>query len=100
MATVCSGQVFLQVKTGVCPKLPFSSELVSPYRFQLSINNKKQSSRLVLAGELSGFAVSRASPANNSITPASDDEEGVSLGTMKLPTNLDFDRFETLLFQV
>lgn len=28
------------------------------------------------------------------------DEEGVSLGTMKLPSDTDISRFETLLFQV
>ncbi|XVE96382.1 hypothetical protein REPUB_Repub02eG0216700 [Reevesia pubescens] len=46
--------------------------------------------------------VCRASPGNDydSITPAADDpEDGVSLGTMKLPFNTDLPRFETLLFQ-
>lgn len=43
-------------------------------------------------------AVSKAS-STDSISPV-DDEEGVSLGTMKLPSNTDVARFETLLFQV
>ncbi|KAH6802778.1 hypothetical protein C2S51_034224 [Perilla frutescens var. frutescens] len=42
-------------------------------------------------------AVSKASSAD-SISPV-DDEEGVSLGTMKLPSDTDIARFETLLFQ-
>ncbi|XP_057777966.1 uncharacterized protein LOC130996682 [Salvia miltiorrhiza] len=42
-------------------------------------------------------AVSKASSAD-SISPV-DDEEGVSLGTMKLPSDTDVARFETLLFQ-
>lgn len=43
-------------------------------------------------------AVSKASPADT-ISPL-DDDEGVSLGTMKLPPDTDVARFETLLFQV
>lgn len=37
-----------------------------------------------------------------SSSPLNDDEDqgGVSLGTMKLPSNIDIARFETLLFQV
>ncbi|KAB2013345.1 hypothetical protein ES319_D09G150600v1 [Gossypium barbadense] len=44
--------------------------------------------------------VGKASPGKDDITPAADDpENGVSLGTMKLPSNTDIQRFETLLFQ-
>ncbi|XWS66638.1 hypothetical protein CRYUN_Cryun05aG0217500 [Craigia yunnanensis] len=44
--------------------------------------------------------VGKASPGKDDIKPAADDpEDGVSLGTMKLPSNTDFQRFETLLFQ-
>ncbi|KAK8600501.1 hypothetical protein V6N13_059712 [Hibiscus sabdariffa] len=44
--------------------------------------------------------VAKASSAKDDITPAADDpENGVSLGTMKLPSNTDIPRFETLLFQ-
>lgn len=99
MATICSRQLFLQIKGVVSPKLPFSSNQVNP-QVQFSESSKNRGSRLILDHELSGFSVPRASPANSSITPAGDDEEGVSLGTMKLPMNTDLDRFETLLFQV
>ncbi|KAD3336333.1 hypothetical protein E3N88_31852 [Mikania micrantha] len=98
MATVCNQQLFLQLRESGSRKPPLSSDLVT-HRFQLYINNRNWSSRLVPAGQLSGFSVPRSSPVNNSISPVGDDEEGVSLGTMKLPMNTDLDRFETLLFQ-
>lgn len=41
----------------------------------------------------------RASPAKGGIVPASDDDDGVSLGTVKLPGNIDTARLESLLFQ-
>ncbi|KAJ4830118.1 hypothetical protein Tsubulata_001332 [Turnera subulata] len=46
-------------------------------------------------------AVSKSSPADDSNIVAADDdgEDGVSLGTLKLPSNTNLDRFETLLFQ-
>lgn len=46
------------------------------------------------------IAVPKASSSAGRISPVGDDEEGVSLGTMKLPANIDVARFETLLFQV
>ncbi|KAF5771929.1 hypothetical protein HanRHA438_Chr13g0581931 [Helianthus annuus] len=98
MATVCSKQLFLQLRESGSPKLPLSSDRVS-HRFRLSKSDKNRASRLVLGGQFSGCSVVRANPVNNSITPAGDDDEGVSLGTMKLPINTDLDRFETLLFQ-
>ena len=46
--------------------------------------------------------VKASSAQNDGIVPANDDdpEDGVSLGTMKLPSDVDLQRFETLLFQV
>ncbi|XWS56019.1 hypothetical protein CRYUN_Cryun09bG0050600 [Craigia yunnanensis] len=45
-------------------------------------------------------SMGKASPGKDDITPAGDDlEDGVSLGTVKLPSNTDLLRFETLLFQ-
>ncbi|XP_062207546.1 uncharacterized protein LOC133909227 isoform X2 [Phragmites australis] len=40
-----------------------------------------------------------AAPGKGGIVPAGN-EDGVSLGTVKLPGNIDIARFETLLFQV
>jgi hypothetical protein len=42
----------------------------------------------------------RAAPGKGGIVPARDDDDGVSLGTVKLPGNIDIARFESLLFQV
>ncbi|GER41877.1 myb domain protein 3r-3 [Striga asiatica] len=42
---------------------------------------------------------SKASPADAILPTGADDEDGVSLGTMKLPPDTDVTRFETLLFQ-
>ena len=42
----------------------------------------------------------RAASGKGGIVPASDDDDGVSLGTVKLPGNIDIARFESLLFQV
>lgn len=48
--------------------------------------------------------VGKSPPGKEDITPtpdpADDPEAGVSLGTMKLPSNTDLPRFESLLFQV
>lgn len=43
-------------------------------------------------------SVAKSSPGSDGIV--ADDEDGVSLGTMKLPYNTDLPRLETLLFQV
>ncbi|CAO2167138.1 unnamed protein product [Urochloa humidicola] len=40
-----------------------------------------------------------AAPGTGGIVPAGDDDDGVSLGTVKLPGNIDIARFESLLFQ-
>ncbi|KAL6616422.1 hypothetical protein ACP70R_038692 [Stipagrostis hirtigluma subsp. patula] len=40
-----------------------------------------------------------AAAGKGGIVPAGDDEDGVSLGTVKLPGNIDIPRFEILLFQ-
>ncbi|XP_002530346.2 uncharacterized protein LOC8263203 [Ricinus communis] len=46
------------------------------------------------------LAVAKSSPQNDGIVTADDDsEDGVSLGTLKLPSDTDLPRFEILLFQ-
>ncbi|KAK4582762.1 hypothetical protein RGQ29_025795 [Quercus rubra] len=42
-------------------------------------------------------SVAKSSPESDGIVPA--DEDGVSLGTLKLPSNTNLQRFESLLFQ-
>ncbi|KAG9459073.1 hypothetical protein H6P81_003581 [Aristolochia fimbriata] len=44
-------------------------------------------------------ATPQALPESDPIAGAEDDEDGISLGTMKLPADVDIGRFETLLFQ-
>ncbi|KAL9236221.1 hypothetical protein vseg_010920 [Gypsophila vaccaria] len=43
--------------------------------------------------------VAKSSSAGKGVGGVSVDDEGVSLGTMALPSNIDIPRFETLLFQ-
>ncbi|KAK9122827.1 hypothetical protein Sjap_012429 [Stephania japonica] len=45
------------------------------------------------------YAASKALPSDGNNREVSTNEEGVSLGTMKLPSDTDISRFETLLFQ-
>lgn len=45
-------------------------------------------------------AVSKASSDNDGSVTDVNSDDGISLGTMKLPVNTDLSRFETLLFQV
>lgn len=44
--------------------------------------------------------VARAALDKDSLVPSDEAEDGVLLGTMKLPDNTDFPRFQILLFQV
>lgn len=78
------------------------SSFVKPYKSPtfISTNNIVQFLSLAeFSSKRNLVAVSKASSPNN-IPSIDDDEEGVSLGTMKLPSDTDVARFETLLFQV
>ncbi|CAI9097687.1 OLC1v1034157C1 [Oldenlandia corymbosa var. corymbosa] len=71
--------------------LPTTSALVSgtiKEKNIVSIEGRKLPSKWVVLNASSG-----------STSSISDEEDGVSLGTMKLPANTDLARFETLLFQ-
>ncbi|CAI9778920.1 unnamed protein product [Fraxinus pennsylvanica] len=76
---------------------PFDCFPKSPTLF---ISNNKTVRFLGCGGEFPSktklSAVSKAS--SDGISPI-DDEDGVSLGTLKLPANTDLSRFESLLFQ-
>ncbi|KAF5198950.1 hypothetical protein FRX31_011460 [Thalictrum thalictroides] len=70
-------------------------------------NSQKISENNWISSKLSGqftcshkslAVVAKASSSNESIVEA-DEGEGVQLGTMKLPPNIDIQRFESLLFQ-
>ncbi|XP_076899656.1 uncharacterized protein LOC143553562 [Bidens hawaiensis] len=98
MATLCSRQLFPHTRESAGPKPQVSSNPVT-HQIHSSKSLKKPGSKLVSNGQFIGSVVVKATSGNSSITPAGDDDEGVSLGTMKLPVNTDLDRFETLLFQ-
>ncbi|KAM7531554.1 hypothetical protein LguiB_034964 [Lonicera macranthoides] len=109
-ATTVIRQLF-QLPTAAASAFQFSS---SP-RSLVSIpdannNNSNHHHRLLFCnrlGEVSNhrnnlsIPISKASPVNDGIstTADGDDDDGVSLGTMKLPLNTDVVRFESLLFQ-
>eukprot|EP00262_Sarcandra_glabra_P017012 TRINITY_DN568_c0_g1_i1.p1 TRINITY_DN568_c0_g1~~TRINITY_DN568_c0_g1_i1.p1 ORF type:complete len:191 (-),score=17.35 TRINITY_DN568_c0_g1_i1:66-638(-) len=59
---------------------------------------KGGSTHLCKLTKFSSRRIPKASSETDSIV-RSDDDEGISLGTMKLPSDLDVLRFETLLFQ-
>ncbi|KAF3441631.1 hypothetical protein FNV43_RR15546 [Rhamnella rubrinervis] len=63
------------------------------------ISCNRRFSKLSLRGNLT--ATPKASTEGSGIVPADDNlaEDGVSLGTLKLPSNTDIQRFESLLFQ-
>ncbi|MCL7040927.1 hypothetical protein MKW94_030601 [Papaver nudicaule] len=85
--------------TPACAKLhdiPKSSSCVHQFNNQIlfSANNNHFSTQL--SSKLSNrttLVVLKATPKNDSIVQA-DSEDGVSLGTMKLPGNIDIPRFE------
>ncbi|CAK9159840.1 unnamed protein product [Ilex paraguariensis] len=51
------------------------------------------------SGHMNLTFICKASPVKDGKMSADEDEDGVSLGTMKLPLNTDLPRFEILLFQ-
>lgn len=58
----------------------------------------KSSNTVLLAGHGTLVPVAKSAPGSTT-GGAADDEDGVSLGTMKLPLDTDIPRFEILLFQ-
>ncbi|OIT39694.1 PREDICTED: uncharacterized protein LOC109237744 [Nicotiana attenuata] len=79
---------------------------ICPYRsIPVFLTNKtNNSNRFFNISEFSGYknlsVVVKAAAGDGRISPMNqDDEDGVSLGTMKLPLDIDVARFETLLFQ-
>ncbi|XP_010245745.1 PREDICTED: uncharacterized protein LOC104589201 [Nelumbo nucifera] len=73
-----------------------------PFIFRTVVFNRNYN-RVFQLSEFSGdripTVVSKASSESDSIVQTDDSDDGVSLGTMKLPLDTDIPRFETLLFQ-
>ena len=81
-----------------------SSSLAVPRIVVFNFNKRQNSKRYIRhSSEFSGphksTPVVQSSQQNDGVVP-SDNEDGVSLGTLKLPGNTDLQRFESLLFQV
>ncbi|KAI5674381.1 hypothetical protein M9H77_14745 [Catharanthus roseus] len=76
------------------PSFPFSPAIIAEDNYNTVLLIKpclrRPSNKRNLA------AILKATAGDNVV---SDNEDGVSLGTLKLPGNTDLDRFETLLFQ-
>ncbi|KAL2508816.1 hypothetical protein Fot_32463 [Forsythia ovata] len=94
MASIAARQIFY------IKPVKFSLLCFLPKSPTLFVTNNKTVQFLTFDGKFSSkrnlIVVPKASPDGVSIV---DDEDGVSLGTMKLPANTDLSRFETLLFQ-
>ncbi|XP_031252102.1 uncharacterized protein LOC116109991 [Pistacia vera] len=74
------------------------------HSYQVFIFNNRNtgkgfSKQSVLLGRQKLSPVPKSSQQNDSVVPPEDDEDGVSLGTMKLPLDTDLQRFDSLLFQ-
>ncbi|XP_052176346.1 uncharacterized protein LOC127790739 [Diospyros lotus] len=100
MASASTKQLLHQAFPKYSP-LQFSPYLVVPY--SLAFTTRYTANRLSKLVEFSGqrnlAAVSKASSGTGGTPPTDEDDDGVSLGTMKLPPDTDLPRFESLLFQ-
>ncbi|XP_044486743.1 uncharacterized protein LOC123211864 isoform X1 [Mangifera indica] len=67
--------------------------------FNTRNSRKEFNKQSVLLGQQNLIPVPKSSQPNDSVVPSEDDENGVSLGTMKLPPNTDLQHFDSLLFQ-
>ncbi|XP_059646655.1 uncharacterized protein LOC132293269 isoform X2 [Cornus florida] len=100
MASGCVRQLFNPTRAG--SQLQFFLPQLVPHRSFVFISwDNRRSSKLpeLCQHHRNLTAVSKALSETDGITQA-DDDDGVSLGTMKLPLDTDIPRFETLLFQV
>lgn len=90
--------------TSANPNLQFWASPFTPCSRLCTTNYTSRFSRLAeySCGHRNLTHVPRALPGNKGggSTADEDDDDGVSLGTMKLPLDTDLPRFETLLFQV
>lgn len=99
MAMACGSStrqsIYLRVMNGVNLNVPLSSPSLIP----ISIYHNTHPSPVLRNNRFHLTAVPKASPGSGGLASPTDDD-GVSLGTMKLPINTDLQRFDSLLFQV
>ncbi|XP_028091946.1 uncharacterized protein LOC114292244 isoform X2 [Camellia sinensis] len=97
MASYASIRQVLQPKCTKYSQFQLSPSWVVPCSLVFKTKYISRFSRLhEFSGHRNLTAASKATSGNG----AKEDEDGVSLGTMKLPLNTDIPRFESLLFQV
>ncbi|PIA28187.1 hypothetical protein AQUCO_07200082v1 [Aquilegia coerulea] len=87
------GRTYLQLLT--VPSIRRNSQKICENRW---ISSKLNGHQFTCSHKI-WAVVPKASSSNESIVET-DEEEGVQLGSMKLPPNIDIQRFESLLFQV
>ncbi|KAL4339079.1 uncharacterized protein [Arachis hypogaea] len=98
----CSSLRHTMFLSGFNSQLPLSSSSPSSL---IHFSNSNRSCMLLINRQIHHLTpevpvlVARASPGNDGATSPDDDDDGVSLGTMKLPSNTDLQRFDSLLFQ-
>ncbi|CAL5422048.1 unnamed protein product [Camellia sinensis] len=96
MASYASIRQVLQPKSTKYSQFQLSPSWVVPCSLVFKTKYISRFSRLhEFSGHRNLTAASKATSGNG----AKEDEDGVSLGTMKLPLNTDIPRFESLLFQ-
>lgn len=104
MSSLTTRQLFPTTHNSQVQIFPFKSIPLSTL-FITNKNNSSSTTRFFNLCEFSSYknlsVVVKAASGDGSISPKDQDyEDGVSLGTMKLPLDVDLARFETLLFQV
>lgn len=100
MASVTLRQIIIQQQTQFLSTKPhpaISFITTTP----LNPNRQNEFPRLFssLSGHRNSPAPVRSSPGKDGVVASAADDEGVSLGTMKLSRDINIPRFETLLFQ-
>ncbi|KAF3631482.1 putative sorting nexin 3 [Capsicum annuum] len=103
MSSLTTRQHFPTTHNSQVQIFPFKSIPLSTL-FITNKNNSSSTTRFFNLCEFSSYknlsVVVKAASGDGSISPKDQDyEDGVSLGTMKLPLDVDLARFETLLFQ-
>ncbi|KAK6942578.1 hypothetical protein RJ641_027955 [Dillenia turbinata] len=99
-SSTTANQLIRSTRAG--PRLPLSlTPFITPR--SLSCNNNRRYFKLSsLSGQRNLTShIPKTSQKNDTVSPSAggEDEDGVSLGTMKLPPDIDIPRFESLLFQ-
>ncbi|KAJ8427898.1 hypothetical protein Cgig2_008516 [Carnegiea gigantea] len=101
MASVTLRQIIIQQQTQFLSTKPHPT-ISFITTTSLNPNRRNEFPRLFssLYGHRNLPAPVRSSPGKDGLVPSAADDEGVSLGTMKLSRDINIPRFETLLFQV